>query len=102
MLAKQFFVIIAGKGTMSMLKELGFDIYDDIIDHNRYDNSSDTTRIRDVHSLLNDMQHYDWEQIYRDTADRREKNRQLLLDLTFEKKFLLELEQMITTIVKST
>jgi hypothetical protein len=101
-LAKQFFVIIAGKGSIALLRELGFDTYDDIIDHSRYDNSPDITRIQDVHALLHDMQHYDWEQIYIDTVERRNKNRQLLLDLTFEKKFLLELEQMITTIVKPT
>jgi hypothetical protein len=101
-LAKQFFVIIAGKGSINVLKELGFDTYDDIIDHDRYDKSPDNVRIQDVHLLLQDMQYYNWEQIYKDTAERREKNRQLLLDLTFEKKFLSELEQMITTIVKPT
>lgn len=102
LLANQFFVIIAGKGSIAALREMGIDTYDDIIDHSRYDNSPDTTRIQDVHSLLHDMQHYDWEQIYIDTIERRNKNRQLLLDLPFEKKFLLELEQMITTIIKPT
>ena len=102
MLANQFFVIIAGKGSIAMLREMGIDTYDDIIDHSRYDNSNDNTRIQDVHALLHDMQYYDWEQIYKDTVERRKRNRQLLLDLTFEKKFLLELEQMITTITKPT
>jgi len=99
-LAKQFFVIIAGNGSIAMLKDLGFDIYEDIIDHSRYDNSSDATRIQDVHRLLSEIQYYDWEQIYKDTVGRREKNRQLLLDLTFEKKFLLELRQIIETSIK--
>lgn len=101
-LANQFFVIISGKESIAALREMGIDTYDDIIDHSRYDNSPDRLRIQHLHTLLNDMQHYDWEQIYIDTVERREKNRQLLLDLPFEKKFLSELEQMISTIVKST
>jgi hypothetical protein len=101
-LANQFFVIIAGKGAVAVLRELGFDTYDDIIDHRRYDNSPDNTRIQDVHTLLHDMQHYNWEQIYKDTVERREKNRQLLLNLTFEKNFITELTHIIETIVKPT
>jgi hypothetical protein len=101
-LANQFFVIISGKGSIAALKEMGIDTYDDIIDHSRYDNSPDESRIQHLHTLLNDMQHYDWEQIYTNTIERREKNRQFLLNLPFEKKFLSELEQMITTIVKPT
>ena len=100
MLASQFFVIIAGKGSIAMLRGMGFDTYDDIIDHDIYDNEPDETRIQSVHKLLRYMQYYDWKKIYTDTVERRKKNRQLLLDLTFEKTFLSELEQMITTIIK--
>ncbi len=102
MLANQFFVIIAGKGSIAALREMGFDTYDDIIDHDIYDNEPDDTRIQAVHKLLRYMQYYDWKKIYTDTVERRKKNRQLLLDLTFEKKFVSELEQMVTTIVKHT
>ena len=88
--------MISGKGTIAMLKELGIDTYDDIIDHSRYDHSNDKVRIQEVHKLLHDMQHYNWEQIYKDTIDRREQNRQLILSQKFDKQFLLELEQIIT------
>lgn len=97
-LANQFFVIIGGKGSIAVLREMGIDTYDDIIDHSIYDNEPHNTRIQAIHKLLHNMQYYDWEQIYKDTVERREKNRQFLLEKPFEKKFLLELEQMITAI----
>lgn len=102
MLASQFFVIIAGKGSVAALREMGFDTYDDIIDHSIYDNEDDDTRIQAVHKLLRYMQYYDWEQIYTNTVERRKKNRQLLVNLTFEKTFITKLTRMTKSIAKPT
>ena len=95
MLATQFFVIIAGAGTIQKLRDLGFDTYDDIIDHNRYDNADDSIRIQRVHELLKEMQDYDWHGIYQATEARREYNRQKLLNLDIEQKFLQQLHALI-------
>jgi hypothetical protein len=91
MLADQMFVMVGGKGTMQYLKELGIDTFDDIIDHSRYDNSEDAMRIDNLHILLNEMQHYDWQSIYRNTIERRKANRDKLMQLSFETKFVNDL-----------
>jgi hypothetical protein len=83
--------MVGGKGTMQYLKELGIDTFDDIIDHSRYDNSEDAMRIDNLHILLNEMQHYDWQSIYRNTIERRKANRDKLMQLSFETKFVNDL-----------
>ena len=90
-LAKQFFVVIGGRNTIKYLRQLGFDMFDDIINHSFYDSSHEADRIKSVHVLLNQMQHYDWIQIYQNTEERREKNRQKVLTFEIESKFLQDL-----------
>lgn len=91
LLAEQMFVMVGGKGTMQYLKEIGIDTFDDIIDHSRYDNSEDAMRIDNLHILLNEMQHYDWQNIYKNTVERRRANRDKLMQLSFETKFVNDL-----------
>ena len=87
-LAKQFFVVVASKHTIKLLRELGFDVYDDIIDHSMYDELDDLDRLHGVHKLLDIMQYYDWDDLYLKTGDRREANRNKIINLQFETKFL--------------
>ena len=86
-LAEQFFVMIGGKNLVATMKRAGIDVYDDIIDHAVYDQDDDGTRIQSVHKLLNDIQYYDWEEIYRDTRERRKYNRHLMENQVLERKF---------------
>ncbi len=95
MLTNQLCIAVGGQGMMSMLNNLGFDTFDDIIDHSRYDNSETNTRVADVHKVLSEIQHYDWPSIYQATEARREYNRQKLLNFDIEQKFLQELRALI-------
>lgn len=95
LIAKQFFVVVASRGFISKLRDLGFDTYDDIIDHDVYDDADDLNRIDQVHKLLDIMQHYDWEKIYLETEHRRELNRQKVLSLEFEQQFILEISKFL-------
>lgn len=95
LLACQFFVVVAGKHTINLLRELGFDTYDDIIDHDMYDNSEDTDRIFDVHKLLNIIQWHNWIEIYNNTVERRQANRELIVSLHHETDFINKIEQHI-------
>jgi hypothetical protein len=81
-LAEQMFVILGCKNNVKILKDLGLDIYDDIIDHDRYqiyDKFYD--RLIGLHQLLNEMQHWDWQTIYQQTQIRRKNNRLVLNNL---------------------
>lgn len=95
LLAEQLFVVVGGAGIIKHLASLGFDMFYDIIDHNQYDNSSDITRVDCIHTLLHDMQNYNWEKIYEETEQRRKYNRQKLINLEFEAIFLSYISNII-------
>lgn len=95
LLAGQFFVIVSGQNVIKHLKELGFDTYDDIIDHS-YDNESYLIdRLDKTYLELNRLQHLDWPTIYLETKHRRMYNRQKVLDMHIEKNFLDTLQEYI-------
>ena len=94
-LACQFFVVISSKHTIKLLRDLGFDTYDDIINHDMYDNSDNENRVHDVHKLLNIIQWHNWIELYNNTTERRQANRDKLVSLQFETEFLNKIEQHI-------
>lgn len=97
LLAEQLFVVVGGAGIIKHLSDIGFDMFYDVIDHNRYDDSAELERIDNIHMLLQDIQHYNWQEIYIKTEQRRKLNRQKLLDRNFEKSFLLDISNIIDT-----
>jgi hypothetical protein len=71
----QMFVVAAGASSVKCLREFGFDMFDDIIDHNRYDKILNwDQRLSAVSDLVSDIMNLDWKNIYKQTTDRRIKN----------------------------
>lgn len=74
----QLFIVLGNPGVVAYLRHLGFDTFDDIIDHSKYDNIRDWRQRTDIiHSMLDDLQKLDWQTIYRDTSLRRLHNSRL-------------------------
>jgi hypothetical protein len=93
-LTEQIAIFVAGPSTVQLLRELGIDTFDDVIDHNYYDTELDPSiRIDKIHELLNKMSTWNWEEIYAQTEHRRKANRHYLLSgklLTEFKQKLVE------------
>jgi hypothetical protein len=71
----QFFISINGPGSIKLLKSFGFDTFDDIIDHSRYDDiTSPYKKIKAVSELLDDLVQLDWPNLWMSTKKRRQKN----------------------------
>ena len=84
-LAGQIPMILGCPGVMAMLKDLGFDIFDDVIDHKFYDSQTNFTQR--VTNMLEVVQHtytLKLDQIFAATVSRRQKN----FDVIFNNKFL--------------
>lgn len=72
--AGQLFLIQGGPGTIGLLRQAGFDVFDDYIDHARYDNEPDwQTRTDLMLSVLDDI-YSNIETIYFSTTARRQAN----------------------------
>jgi hypothetical protein len=72
--AKQIPIIIGPRGIVQKLKNYGFDMFEDIIDHS-YDNEPDSTRLFSaINSLKNTMESYDVESLSKLTKQRRISN----------------------------
>jgi hypothetical protein len=70
----QFFISINGPGSIELLRSLGFDVFDDIIDHS-YDNITDLyEKIKSISNLLDSLINLDWPMLWESTNDRRRKN----------------------------
>lgn len=71
----QMFLLAAGQHSVNDLRLLGFDMFDDIIDHSRYDSlDSWTDRLDVILDLLTEYQNLNWSQLYQETLHRRQKN----------------------------
>jgi hypothetical protein len=70
----QFFISINAPGSIEMLKFFGFDVFEDVIDH-EYDTISDPyEKIAKISNLLDHLEKLDWEKLWLQTKDRRRKN----------------------------
>ena len=73
--AAQLFVMIGSPGTVNYLRDIGVDVFDDIIDHHHYDNNPDwQQRIHGAQQVLESLLSQDLEKIYQQTHSRRLKN----------------------------
>ena len=73
--AGQLFLMVGPCGAIQHLRELGFDTFDDLIDHAHYDNEPDVhTRLIKMFEVGTDVFKSGIEQMYIDTYHRREAN----------------------------
>lgn len=95
-IAGQLFVTTAAPGTLDTLRLLGFDTFDDIIEHSRYSEYRNVfARLKALHLLLAELVNRDWKEIYRSTHSRRMKNRELLLSGSISQRYFQNLERAI-------
>jgi hypothetical protein len=77
----QLFVLLSGRGSIAHLRDLGFDTFDDIIPHHRYDHLTGyAARCDAIIEVLKSLQNLNWFSIYKTTHQRRLRNQQLFLD----------------------
>jgi len=71
----QLFIIIGSTGAVANLRSMGFDTFDDIIDHSRYDfRNTWRSRIDIIHEMLDELKDLNWSKIYEETKLRRLAN----------------------------
>lgn len=100
-LAGQFFVNTGSVGTIEAMRELGFDTYDDIIDHSVYLGESDLfKKMEKIHQYLHSLKDWDWAELYTSTEQRRLNNRNLLVGDQIKNKFVVLLQNKILEILK--
>ena len=81
--AQQLFLMCGPANSIKHLRDLGFDVFDDIIDHTYYDSESDwEKRIIKMHELLVEI-YYDIPTMYKETKRRRNNNRKHLLNFRY-------------------
>lgn len=92
-LAGQLLIIWGNTGIVAHLRELGVDVFDDIVDHG-YDEITDhRTRLEYIHKELDRLALLDWPEIYRWTIKRRQNNRDKLHDGIFVSPYVAELKR---------
>jgi hypothetical protein len=93
----QLFLIMGYKNIMAHLKELGVDTFDDIVDHNYYDNEPDwQLRIQKIHQVINNLLSQDLESIYKNTQQRRISNAEKFFNGEFGANYQKNLIKIIT------
>jgi hypothetical protein len=86
--AGQLFVIWGNSGIVTHLRDLGVDVFDDIIDH-AYDAVTDhRNRLEYIHRELDRLAALDWTEIYRATTMRRQKNSDDFVSGRFVSKYV--------------
>ena len=84
--AGQIPIMCGPQNSMQLLKDLGFDIFDDIVDHAYYDSEPDwKLRITKMHQVLDHVATLNHEQIKFDTYKRRLYNQQRLKSVELQK-----------------
>lgn len=87
-LAGQLFMIWGNKGIIHHLRNLGVDVFDDVIDHG-YDAVTDhRDRLEYLHKELDRLAELDWPDIYRTTTKRRQKNADNFVSGMFVSKYV--------------
>ena len=85
--AGHLFVILSGSGFLKNLRERGFKTFNDHFDES-YDTELDLDkRIQKIISVLQFIKNSDHEKLYRDTADIRKHNHQLMMDVALIDRF---------------
>lgn len=98
----QLFIIIGPTGSASVLKKMGVDIFEDIIDHSRYDHIQDwKDRIDEIHKLLDELYLLNWEEIYKLTYERRKNNIENFFNGSFVEIYCNNLADRMSNIAKT-
>lgn len=80
----QFFFILGPAGIIRYLKDIGIDVFDDLIDHS-YDYEHDlSTKVSMLMNSITEFLKNDLDQLWVDTLPRREKNLNLVYDSDFQ------------------
>lgn len=81
----QFFLVLAKDCTIKFLSNVGFDTFNDVIDHRRYDGIKDMRdRIQAIAEYVNEIADKKCTDLYATYRDRLEKNRKWLFGQEFE------------------
>lgn len=100
-LTEQLSVFVAGAGTVQKLRNMGIDVFDDIIDHS-YDNEHDPKiRLLMLNQLIAQLVNFDWPKIYMNTEQRRKNNRNFLLSNQLLATAKKNLKNKINNLVRS-
>jgi len=75
---------VAQKNHAKYLKNLGFDLFEDVFPLN-YDNESDTNRIDMIIDMINDKKNFDFNTFFKENKNRFISNRNLCIDYSFSK-----------------
>lgn len=75
---------VAQKNHAKYLKNLGFDLFEDVFPLN-YDNESDTNRIDMIIDMINDKKNFDFNAFFKENKNRFISNRNLCIDYSFSK-----------------
>jgi hypothetical protein len=71
----QLFLAWSNAGGIEHLRDLGVDVFDDIIDHKYYDNEQDPSiRLDKIHTVLDHLATQDLDSIFQQTLTRRTSN----------------------------
>lgn len=93
----QFFVIAGCKGTVQFLRDMGVDVFDDIIDHG-YDEIDDwKVRLQYVIDSIDKLLNQNLNDIFLDTLERRKSNIDKFFGGNFGGKYLDEVQNYIDT-----
>ena len=82
----QFFFILGSTGIVSYLRDIGVDVFDDLIDH-AYDQETDlSTKVTMLLGNITKFLENDLDKLWIDTVSRREKNLDLVYDPEFHRR----------------
>jgi hypothetical protein len=91
----QLFVVAAGAGSVACLRDFGFDMFDDIIDHDSYDNILNwNDRMSAVSQLVSNLYNANWGDVYHRTHSRRVKNIERFWSPEFRDTICFELSKL--------
>jgi hypothetical protein len=93
------FLMFGNPGTMSFLKTLGVDIYDDVIDHAYYDNESDwRIRLTKIHTVLDNLIEHGAKKIFQQLFARAQTNQSKFFNGEFDPGYQSQLMSAIKNV----
>jgi hypothetical protein len=96
--AGQFFLVQGNPNTIDYLRNQGVDVFDDIIDHKYYDSETDwRVRTDRIHEIITNLASQNLEQLYIQTANRRNLNKQKFFNGEFDHGYQQQILKCINT-----
>ncbi len=90
------FLIFGNPGSIAHLRKLGVDVFDDIINHDYYDDKLDwRDRLSCIHTLIDHLVKQDLEHIYKITESRRLENQRKFFAGEFDTRYNQEVAEQI-------